>query len=220
MVIRKAAEMNISYTAVKRAIRDNSMSIVLLNLFLICLIGQGLSGWLTYDHMLKDGHFPEIALSSYLATGNFLDGILSNWQAAILQLAILIPLGTVSHQKGAAHSRKTERPSQDSVTWKLGLRPTLHEWLYANSLTIAFLGMFVVTFMLHGLFGSWKYNESQALRHLPLMPLGTYVSSSSFWFSNFECWEAEFLAITLYIVLSIFLRQEDSPEFQAGERKQ
>ena len=72
--------------------------------------------------------------------------------------------------------------------------------------------MFLVTFLLHLLFGRWKYNEDQALRHLPSISLGAYTSSSSFWFSVFQCWEAEFVAIGIYIVLSIFLRQENSSE--------
>ncbi len=62
------------------------------------------------------------------------------------------------------------------------------------------------------LFGEKKYNEDQALRHLPPVSLGSYAGSSSFWFSVFQCWEAEFLVIGVYIVLTIFLRQDHSSE--------
>lgn len=72
--------------------------------------------------------------------------------------------------------------------------------------------MFVTMFVLHLWFGEWKYNEDQALRHLSPTSLGSYAGSSSFWFSVFQCWEAEFAAIGIYIVLSIFLRQERSSE--------
>jgi hypothetical protein len=204
--------MDTYWSGLKKAISDDSMSIMLFSLFLICLIGQGFSGWLAYNHSLQAGHFREIALVAYLGTGNFLDGIFSNWQAAVLQLAVLITFGSVLRQKGAAHSRKTEPPNHRKIDWKLGFRPTVNEWLYANSLSLAFFGIFATTFVLHGLFGQWKYNENQMLRHLAPISFSSYTGSSSFWFSVLQCWEAEFSAIGLYIVLSIFLRQENSPE--------
>ena len=206
--------MDAYWNSLKKTISDHSMSIMLFGLFLLCLIGQGLSGWLAYNQSLRAGHFPAIALGAYFGTGNFLDGILSNWQAAILQLAVLIAFSSVLHQKGAAHSRKTQATSHRKIDWKLSLRPTVSEWLYANSLSLAFFGMFVVTFLLHGLFGEWKYNENQMLRHLAPISFSSYTASSSFWFSVFQCWEAEFWAIGTYIILSIFLRQENSPELK------
>ena len=145
-------------------------------------------------------------------TGNFLDGVFSNWQAAILQLAVLIAFGSVLRQKGAAHSRKVGSVNHRTLEWKFRTRPTVKEWLYANSLSLAFLTMFVATFVLHMLFGEWKYNEDQAFRHLSPVSFSSYAGSSDFWSSVFECWEAEFSAIGIYIFLSIFLRQERSSE--------
>lgn len=208
----KAKDIGAFWCGLKKAISNDSMSVALFSLFLICLVGQSLSGWLAYDDTLHAGHFSEIGFGAYLGTGNFLDGIFSNWQAAILQLAVLIAFGSVLRQKGAAHSRKTDSGNHRVLDWKLGQRPTVREWLYANSLSLVFLSMFVVTFLLHLLFGGWKYNEDQALRHLPPISLGAYAGSSSFWFSVLQCWEAEFWAIGIYIVLSIFLRQESSSE--------
>jgi len=34
----------------------------------------------------------------------------------------------------------------------------------------------------------------------------------SFWFESFQNWQSEFLAVLSLIVLSIFLRQKDSPQ--------
>ncbi|MBW4022261.1 MAG: hypothetical protein HIU92_03850 [Proteobacteria bacterium] len=203
----------------RKLISDDSMSIALFSLFLVCVVGQGLSGWSDYDGSLRAAHFHPVSLGAYLGTGTFLDGMLSNWQAAVLQLAVLIAFGSVLRQKGAAHSRqpKPDTPeakalSHRTVEWKLGTRSTAREWVYANSLSLAFLAMFLATFVLHAVFGDWKHNEDQALRHLPPMPLGAYTVSSNFWFSVFQCWEAEFAVIGIYIVLSIFLRQENSSE--------
>lgn len=199
----------------KKAVSDDSLTLALFGLFLLCVVGQSLSGWFAYNGSLQAARYREITFGDYLGTGNFLDGMLSNWQAAILQLAVLIVFGTVLRQKGAAHSRKVGFKNHRTLEWKLGPRPKLKEWLYANSLSLVFFAMFVATFILHMKFGEWKYNEDQALRHLPTTSLSSYAGSSSFWFSVFQCWEAEFLAIGIYLVLSIFLRQERSPESKA-----
>jgi hypothetical protein len=210
--MRLATETAALGRALKQVISNDSMSIALFSLFLACAVGQGLSGWKAYNSSLKDGHLPPIGLGPYLCTGNFLDGTFSNWQAAVLQLAVLIAFGAVLRQKGAAHSRKSTSENHRTLEWNIRAQPTLGRWIYANSLSLAFLGMFVTTFGLHVLFGTWKYNEDQALRHLPPVSVGSYAASSSFWFSVFQCWEAEFFAIGIYIVLSIFLRQEGSSE--------
>ncbi len=200
------------WRTVKKVVSDDSMSVALFSLFLVCAAGQSLSGWFAYDAALQAEHFHEIAFGAYLGTGNFLDGMFSNWEAAVLQLAVLIAFGSVLRQRGAAHSRKAGSRNHRTLEWNWGPRPTAKEWIYANSLSLAFFGMFAATFVLHMLFGEKKYNEDQALRHLPPVSLGSYAGSSSFWFSVFQCWEAEFLAIGIYIVLSIFLRQEHSSE--------
>jgi hypothetical protein len=143
---RKAMAMDAVWGRLKKLVSDNSMSIALFSLFLLCVVGQGLSGWSAYNGSLKAAHLRPLRLGAYLGTGNFLDGILSNWQAAILQLAVLIAFGSVLRQKGAAHSRQPEPDShaakvlsQRTVEWKLGLRSTAKDWLYGNSLSLAAL---------------------------------------------------------------------------------
>ena len=214
--------MDAVWRRLKKLINDDSMSIALFGLFLLSVTGQGFAGWSAYDASLKAARLRPIGLGAYLGTGNFLDGMLSNWQAAILQLAVLITFGSVLRQKGAVHSRQPKSHSRmakvlshRTVEWKLHSRSTAREWFYSNSLSLAFLVMFLAAFVLHALFGHWAYNEEQALRHLIPSSLGTFAASSSFWFSVFQCWEAEFAVIGIYIVLSIFLRQDHSSESKA-----
>ncbi len=141
---------------------------------------------------------------------------MSNWQAAILQLTVLIAFGSLLRQKGAVHSRQPDEKgspqSPRTIEWKFARRSSVGEWLYANSLSLAFAATFAVTFAAHAIFATWKHNEDQALRHLPPDAFGAYVQSADFWFTVFQTWEAEFLAIGFYIVLGIFLRQQGSAE--------
>src|SRR5829696_8347889 len=84
--------------------------------------------------------------------------------------------------------------------------------LYENSLSLAFLLLFLLAFFLHGLSGMGNYNEEQALHGQPAVSLGEYLSSSRFWFESFQNWQSEFLAIWAMVVFSIYLRQRGSPE--------
>ena len=191
-------------TAVERFFNDNGLSLALFTLFVVCLAGQAATGFHAYNGSQTSAHLAPVSFQAYLGTGNFLDGIFSNWQAAVLQLAVLISFGAVLRQKGATHSRQ---PGDDSDPGRGD-----HGWLYAHSLSLAFAGLFVVTFVAHFIFGAMKYNEDLALQHLPAVALGAYGASAAFWFSALQCWEAEFVAIGMYVFFSIFLRQEASPE--------
>lgn len=39
-----------------------------------------------------------------------------------------------------------------------------------------------------------------------------YLASSGFWFESFQNWQSEFLAVGSLVVLTIWLRQKDSPQ--------
>lgn len=190
---------------------DNGLSLALFALFGACLAGQAATGYRAYNAGQDAAHLARVGFGAYLGTGNFLDGLMSNWQAAVLQLAVLITFGAVLRQKGATHSRQPGdgdgEPGEGDDGGTAG-----RSWAFAHSLGLAFGAMFVVTFVLHLIFGHWKNNEDLALQHLPAIDLATYWASAGFWFSCFQCWEAEFALIGIYVVLSIFLRQEASPE--------
>lgn len=85
-------------------------------------------------------------------------------------------------------------------------------WLYANSLSLAFLFLFLLCFCGH-LLGSWRKSiETAQLHQQPVETLGQYAADPSFWFESFQNWQSEFLTVFSLIVLSIFLRQKDSPQ--------
>jgi preprotein translocase subunit SecG len=197
-------------------IKDNSMSIAFFSLFGLSLAAQSWSGWFSYDSARSKSGLSQIPFSHYLQTGTFWDGVFSNWQAAVLQLGVLIAFGSVLHQRGAAHSKKpddepgkkgdqkSEQDEQNSnTTWKK---------LYENSLSLAFILLFLVFFILHMIFGWIKSNEEEVLRRHFTTPFRNFIWSGDFWFSVFQTWEAEFFAIGTYMVLSIFLRQKGSSE--------
>lgn len=54
--------------------------------------------------------------------------------------------------------------------------------------------------------------QTPALTHQPAMSLGAYLFSADLWSTTLQTWQAEYLTITVYLVLSIFLRDQRSAE--------
>lgn len=194
---------------------ENSLSIVLLVLFVAFLIAQSLSGLSLYNDNQTLHGLAKIGYWQYVRTGTFLQGMFSNWQAAILQLASLIIFGVYLHQRGAPHSRKSiafGHPEHKDKRFPPGDR-----WLRRNSLSLVFVVLFVAAFLLHLFSGAAAYNQTRAYSHQPPLSVAAFSVSAKFWFSTFQTWEAEFMAIALYVLLSIVLRQEGSPESKPVE---
>ena len=159
------------------------------------LAGQALCGDIAYNSTRAQAGLPAVGRWKYLLTGNFLEGVFENWQAAILQLGSLILFGIFLRQRGAPHSRKNVHRR----------RGTMKNWLYCNSLTIAFAVLFLGAFAMHLYAGTLQANEQRRMLHQPQVSMGAFLGSAKFWFTTFQTWEAEYMAIALYFFLSIFL---------------
>ena len=192
-----------------KIIRDNSLSIVLFTLFAICISAQSFAGWRALNENLAAHRQTSLGYWHYLSTGTFWEGLASNWQAAVLQLGSLIVLSSFLYQRGAPHSLDPRKPKSKQKrrkeTWPF-------TWIYRNSLSLTFLLLFVLSFVLHALSGASAYNEERALTDRSPISIMAFLLSAKFWSITLQTWQAEYLVIALYVVLTIFLRQEDSPE--------
>jgi hypothetical protein len=197
---------------VKKFVKDNGLLLTFAGLFLLCLAGQVLSGKALYDGTQAAHGLPQVGYGKYVRTGDFLQGIFSNWQAAVLQLGSLILFGVVLHQKGTPHAKKEGNQGQAVGEGSSPKADPRDSWLKRNSLSLAFGVMFVLAFVGHWLSGAASYNSELALLHEPQMSRVAFLGSAKFWFSTMQTWEAEYAAIAIYVFLSIFLRQEGSPE--------
>jgi len=65
--------------------------------------------------------------------------------------------------------------------------------------------------------GDKAYNEVRTLEAQPPISITACLVSAKFWSSTLQTWQAEYLAITVFVVLSIFLRQQDSAESKPVE---
>ena len=60
--------------------------------------------------------------------------------------------------------------------------------------------------------GLAAYNEKQITQLQDPLSWAQYVWSAEFWNRTLQNWQSEFLAVGSMAILSVFLRQRDSPE--------
>ena len=112
------------------------------------------------------------------------------------------------YQRGAPHSRDPLKAKNRKEKRKV---TRCFTWVYRNFFSGVFV-VFAVSLALHIVFGAEVYNEERAFTGQPSISIATFLPSAKFWSSALQTWQAEYLAIALFVVLSPFLRQEGSAE--------
>jgi hypothetical protein len=78
--------------------------------------------------------------------------------------------------------------------------------------------LFLISFALHAIWGARAETIENALHgDLTQISAFQYIGESKFWFESFQNWQSEFLIVGVLIVLSIFLREEGSPQSKKVE---
>lgn len=197
-------------------LRDNSLTIVLMVLFIASVAGMAWTGWHA-DNDERVGHGATAALFlDYLASGAFMSALFENWESEFLQMAAYVVLTAMLVQRGSAESRDpddndNEAPLGPDSPWAARQGGWLRA-LYERSLGIALILLFMISFVFH-FWGSLRAANAEALLHgRPVQEAVAYLLDSKFWFESFQNWQSEFLSTAVIVVLSIFLRQKGSPE--------
>jgi hypothetical protein len=208
--------------AIHRVLRDNGLSLVLFGLFALSLVGQALAGHRHYnDEQVEHGQ-PTVTISEYLRSGEFVEATAENWESEFLQMGAYVLFTCFLFQRGSSESKKigssepVDRDPRRSKNKQDAPWPVRRGgWvlsLYSNSLSLAFMLLFAISFVAHAIGGTKAYNEEELAHGGHAVSVIEYVSGSQFWFESFQNWQSEFLAIGMMVVLSIFLRQRGSPE--------
>lgn len=201
--------------------KHNGLTIALTALFLASVVGHWLAGWrVENEELLRHGEQPLGAIA-YLADPQFLSTLFENWESEFLQMAVFVVLTAMLFQKGSAESEDPDdgwrdgrlshlRPGKRSPA-ALKKGPVVR-WLYAHSLGIALFLLFLASFLLHWIFSAKFAADEAALHGEAAQSLGQFLASPQLWFESFQNWQSEFLSTAVLVVLSIWLRQKDSPE--------
>lgn len=207
-----------------RVLRDNGLTIVLLLLFAGSIAGQWLAGSHVAAEDAQRHHQAAMSLSAYTSSPEFLSSVFENWESEFLQMSAYVVLTAFLIQRGSAESKDPDAQPRDKDLDKQALKPgapnVLHwggMWraLYARSLGLALFALFLISFVIHWT-QSAQVAAQDAIEHgeVRLSTLA-YLGDPQLWFESFQNWQSEFLSTAVLVVLSIFLRQRESPESKA-----
>ena len=206
----------------RRLLRENGLSIAMFGLFFIFVAAQSVMGFLDYNSTEQEHGRPPVGYIAYLGSGDFVEAVFENWESEFLQMGLYVVLTAFLVQRGSAESKDPEATHADDTDYSEDRHHAGTPWpvrkgglalkLYENSLSLALLSLFAVSFAMHALGGADAYSQEQ-VEHggRPVSVLG-YLLTPRLWFESFQNWQSEFLAIGVMIVLSIYLRQKGSSQ--------
>ena len=208
----------------RRFLKQQSLSIVFLVLFLGALTGQAIAGHADFNEQQVRHGDPEISLSRYLVSSDFGVDVMENWQSEYLQFTLLILLTVWLLQRGSPESKELDKggresdqqqrvgpyAQQNSPRWaKVG---GIRRAIYENSLVLVMGGIWLGTWFAQSVAGVVQYNSDLLDHHLHTISWWQYLGEPDFWSRTLQNWQSEFLAVGSMAILAVYLRQRGSPE--------
>jgi len=210
--------------AVRRFLRDNSLSLFFFALFAVALGAQSVAGWLDFNDEARDHASDTYSYGRYVLSSEFGRAVLENWQSEYLQFVLFVLATIWFIQRGSNESKRPEdsglesderqligpHAGQDAPRWAKvgGWRRTL----YSNSLLIVMATLFFGSWFGQSLTGWREYSSYQEEHGQPTPSWVAYLGRADFWESTLENWQSEFLAVGSMAAFTVYLRQRGSPE--------
>jgi hypothetical protein len=207
--------------ALRRFARDHALSTVLLGFFLVLLLAESVAGHRSYNADQRDHGEPVVGYAEYVTTGHFGETVFENWESEFLQMGVYVLFTVWLRERGSPESKGTGEEDVDeppeghagdpAAPWPVR-RGGLALKLYKNSLSLAFLLLFLLSWLGHAVTGAHEYSSEQESHGGEPVTTAAYVRTSQFWNESLQNWQSEFLAVGALVVLSVYLRQQGSPE--------
>ena len=209
-------------TGLRRFAFQNGLGLVAMAIFLLAFVGQAVAGHRAHNEEQQQHGQPAGGFGEYLGSGAFLEATAENWESEFLQMGLFVLLTAFLYQRGSSESKRIEEPEpvdQDprearndpQAPWPVR-RGGLPLAVYKHSLSAALLLLFALSFALHAVGGAREYSaEQQQHGGTPVSALA-YIATSRFWFESFQNWQSEFFSVGVLVLLSIWLREQGSPQ--------
>lgn len=95
-----------------------------------------------------------------------------------------------------------------------------HSFFYRNSLSIVVILLMILS-LAGQYYNGWKEKNGELTeQNKPHISLAEYAKTGHFLQATFENWESEFLQMTLYVLLTVYLRQKGSSESKKLDEKE
>jgi hypothetical protein len=208
----------------KGFLRDNSLTLFFLVLFLATLVGQAFVGHADFNHAQVAHQNETVSLGRYVTSSSFAVDVMENWQSEYLQFTLFILATVWLVQRGSTDSKPPgEEGGESDEEQKVGkhAQPDSPAWakagglktaIYSNSLVIVMTAIWVLSWSAQLVTGRVDYNAEQFDHHEAALSLWQYAGTSDFWDRTLQNWQSEFLAIASMVVFSIWLRQRGSTQ--------
>ena len=208
----------------RRFLRENSLSIVFLGLFLAAVVGQAIAGHADFNEDQDRHGDPRISLARYVVSSEFGVAVMENWQSEYLQFTLFVVLTVWLLQRGSPESKELDKAGpesdqqqkvgshaqQNSPRWaKLG---GIRTRLYENSLLLVMGTIWIGTWFAQSVTGVAQYNTERLDHQQDPLSWSSYITTPDFWERTLQNWQSEFLAVGSMAILAVYLRQRGSPE--------
>jgi Domain of unknown function (DUF6766) len=208
----------------RRFIRDHSLSLFFLVIFLAALVGQAIAGHALHNNDALAHNGEPMSFWRYLVSSDFGNAVMENWQSEYLQFMLfmlatiwLVERGSPESKKPGEEGPETEKEQrigeharEDSPDWA---KPRgIKTFVYSNSLLIVMSIIFFGSWFAQSVTGWTEFNAQQVDHHEATVSWLGYIGSADFWEATLQNWQSEFLAVGSFVAITVFLRQRGSPE--------
>jgi hypothetical protein len=208
----------------RRFIKENSLTIFFLLLFLGALGGQAVAGHADYNDQASAHGDPTISMGRYVVSSDFGVDVMENWQSEYLQFMLMVLTTVWLLQRGSPESKELDKSGRESDEEQMvggyaqensplwakvgGIRRTIYE----NSLLIVMGTIWLGTWFAQSLTGLTQFNSERLDHQMDPISWLTYLGKADFWNRTLQNWQSEFLAVGSMAILAVYLRQRGSPE--------
>jgi len=207
-----------------RFIREHSLSLFFLVIFLAALIGQAIAGHILHNEDAMEHHGTTMTFWRYIVSSDFGNAVMENWQSEYLQFMLFMLATVWLVERGSPESKPLDKAGtesdkdqnvgdharEDSPDWA---KPKgIKTYIYSNSLLIVMSIIFFGSWFAQSVTGWTEFNAQQTDHHEKVVSWLGYVGSADFWEATLENWQSEFLAVGSFVAITVFLRQRGSPE--------
>ena len=205
-------------------IRDQSLSLFFLGLFVITLLGHSVAGWKSFNEQQMEHDSPTISYTRYLVSSDYGEAVLENWQSEYLQFFTFIMATIWLVQRGSNESKSiSDIGTESDEKQKIGSHAERNsprwakfgDWrttVYANSLLIVMAVIFFGSWFAQSVTGWTDYNADQRDHGESPVSWSGYLMRPDLWEKTLQNWQSEFLAVGTMAAYTIYLRQRGSPE--------
>jgi Domain of unknown function (DUF6766) len=208
----------------RRWVKEQSLSLFFLALFLATLVGHSFAGQHAYNAEQLAHDSEPLSWSRYVFSSHFGEAVIENWQSEWLQFMVFAMATIWFLQKGSNESKELDQAGLESdqrqrVKGYADERSPLwakvddfRRTMYENSFVIVMAVIFFASWFVQSLTAWNEFNDDQRQHGESTVSWLTYLDRADFWEKTLQNWQSEFLAVGTMVVFTIYLRQRGSPE--------